>query len=369
VPSDKFVDQRGLVGQFSLSQAPPECPAEMTSRPPRKSFIVIAETGDRLSDFAPYVASINQRGSVAFQAALRQGGTGIFVGDDGGGLSAIQESTGGHFGEFYSHPDIDEAGAVSFYAALKLGERGVFRISDGRVLKIADTSGEFSEIGPLGPTMNDDGKVAFRAGLKAGGEGIFASDAAESLRLIADAIDVFSGFRGLPIIDRAGAVTFRANLKDGGGGIYVDHDGSFTAIAETGGLFADLGSFPSANSRGSVAFCATLESGGAGVFTSTACAISAVVDSKDPFESFRGVLINDQDEIIFCATPRGGTLGIYAGPDPSKDRVLGIGDALFGSQVADFALNPVSFNDANQIAVRLRMADDRQLIVRVDPGG
>jgi hypothetical protein len=120
------------------------------------------------------------------------------------------------------------------------------------------------------------------------------------------------------------------------------------------------------NDCGSVAFCATLETGGAGVFTSTACAISAVVDTKDPFESFRGVLINNLGDVIFYAVPRGGSLGVYAGPDPVKDKILEIGDALFGSTLSDFALNPVSFNDANQIAIRLKLADGRQLIVRVD---
>ena len=34
----------------------------------------VAETGDRFCDFAPYVASINDRGLVAFQAALVDGG-------------------------------------------------------------------------------------------------------------------------------------------------------------------------------------------------------------------------------------------------------------------------------------------------------
>ena len=43
------------------------------------------------------------------------------------------------------------------------------------------------------------------------------------------------------------------------------------------------------------------------------------------------------------------------------------GDALFGSTVADFALNPVSFNDAGQVAIRATLANGRQLIVRADP--
>lgn len=37
-------------------------------------FTLIAETGDRFSDFTAYVASINDTGVVALQAALREGG-------------------------------------------------------------------------------------------------------------------------------------------------------------------------------------------------------------------------------------------------------------------------------------------------------
>jgi len=252
---------------------------------------------------------------------------------------------------------------------LKSGERGVFRFDSNGIVAVGETPEQFSEIGPLGPTMNDAGMVAFRATAEAGGDGVFAGSSKDSVRLIGDTIDVFSGFYGLPVVDHAGSVVFRANLKDGGAGIYLDQVGAFSAIVETGELFTDLGSFPSLNNRGSVAFCGTLETGGSGVFTSTACAISAVVDTRDPFESFRGALINDHDEVIFYAVPHGGKLGIFAGPDPVHDRIVAIGDEIFGSAVSDLALNPVSFNNANQIAVRLKVADGRQFIVRAEPDG
>src|SRR5471032_872165 len=131
----------------------------MTNRPPWKSFTVIAETGDRFRDFAPYVASLNDSGQVAFQAALRTGGSGIFAGDSGP-VAVIEDSGAGRFADFFSHPDINAAGSVSFYAARESGERGIFRMSGGRINSVADTTGEFCEIGPLGPTMNDEGVVA-----------------------------------------------------------------------------------------------------------------------------------------------------------------------------------------------------------------
>jgi hypothetical protein len=75
------------------------------------SWTVIATTGERFSDFAPYVASVNDAGSVAFQAALRDGGTGVFTGSGG----AIAEAAGpALLAGVTSHPDLNDAGATSF---------------------------------------------------------------------------------------------------------------------------------------------------------------------------------------------------------------------------------------------------------------
>ncbi len=71
--------------------------------------------------------------------------------------------------------------------------------------------------------------------------------------------------------------------------------------------------------------------------------------------------------MVRIATPRGGSLGLFAGPEPEADRILAVGDPLFGSTVADLASNPVSVNAAGQVAVRARLADGRQLVLRADP--
>src|SRR3972149_7611154 len=50
-------------------------------------FTPIASTGDRFTDFAPYVPAVNNLGVVAFQATLRAGGAGGFAGPGGPALS------------------------------------------------------------------------------------------------------------------------------------------------------------------------------------------------------------------------------------------------------------------------------------------
>ena len=75
------------------------------------TFSTIAETGEQFSDFAPYVASIDDRGVVAFQTTLQDGGSGVFTGD-GGPITVIADSSTGLFREVSSHPDLDGRGSV-----------------------------------------------------------------------------------------------------------------------------------------------------------------------------------------------------------------------------------------------------------------
>src|SRR5437870_12879537 len=79
---------------------------------------VIATTGELFSDFAPYVASVNDAGTVAFQAALRGGGTGVFTGSGGAVAQAAAPSL---LAGVTSHPDLNDDGATSFYGDLPGG--------------------------------------------------------------------------------------------------------------------------------------------------------------------------------------------------------------------------------------------------------
>lgn len=329
------------------------------------SLVVIATTGDRFSDFAPYVASVNGAGTVAFQAALQGGGTGVFTGA-GGPVATVAGDAG--LGGVTSHPDLSDDGATCFYGELLDGGQGVFLISNGRLQTVAQTGSSFASIGPLGPTMNEACTVAFRADCDGEVSGVFAGDAA-STESIADTGDCWSRFHGLPVINEGGVVLFRADRKDGIQGVYVRGKNATRAVAETGDRFETLAPFPSLNNDGTVAFAATLRSGGAGIFTEQEGQITPLVDTSGAFASFRGALISDSGEVVRIGTPRGGSLGLFSGPDPQRDRILAIGDALLGSTVAELAANPVSVNALGQVAVRARLADDVQLILRADPVG
>ena len=327
------------------------------------SLTVIATTDDRFSGFAPYVASVNDAGTVAFQAALRVGGTGVFTGSGG----AVAEVVGpALLAAVTSHPDLNNAGAMSFYGDLLGGGQGVFLLRDGRLQAVADTHGPFASIGPLGPTMNETGTVAFRADRAQGVSGIFAGDGA-AVTAVADTERLWSRFHGLPVITSDETVVFRADREDGVQGIYAGRGGSIRTVAETGETFETLGLFPSANDRGTVAFAATMRAGGGGLFTAEEGRITRIIDTDGAFEACRGALITNAGAVVCIATPPGGNLGLFAGPDPQLDRILAIGDPLLDSTVAEFGSNPVSVNAAGNVAISASLADGSQLILRADP--
>jgi subtilase family serine protease len=120
-------------------------------------------------------------------------------------------------------------------------------------------------------------------------------------------------------INDAGIIAFQASLAEGYAILLEDH-GTFTTIADTSGAFESLGA-PALNNHGTVAFQ------------------SQLYDQR---------------------------IGIFTGPDPELDRVIGIGDTLFGATV-----NYVSFfrglNDAGQIVFWASLSDGRQGVFRANP--
>jgi hypothetical protein len=124
--------------------------------------------------------------------------------------------------------------------------------------------------------------------------------------------------------------------------------------------------FPSANESGTVAFAAKPPRWGRGIFTANEDEIVQVIDTEGVFDSIRGALISGDGEVVICGTPRGGSLGLFSGPDSDAERILALGDALCGSSVEDLAANPVSVNTQGNVAVRAALADGRQLILRAD---
>ncbi|MEO8461771.1 MAG: choice-of-anchor tandem repeat NxxGxxAF-containing protein, partial [Chloroflexota bacterium] len=317
---------------------------------------LLAETGNQFTDFQPYVAAINDRGFVAFQAVLHDGASGAYV-TDGASITCAIAAGIGPLASICSHPDIDLDVGMACYATDRSGARIVIEARSGALRTIA------RDAGPLGPTINARGRVAFRIDRHREGAAILVGDG-QSISEVAARNERFMDFQGLPVINDRGAVAFRADLVGGGQGIYCAHEGRVATIAEAGPVFAELGTFPVLDSAGAVAFVASLTDERSGIFVADHGRVDTALDTTGAFESFRGVLFAAAGALVFYGTPRGGELGIFSGPDPVRDRILGVGMPFLGSTVAEFALNPVSINLSGQLAIRVALADGRQVIVR-----
>jgi len=324
------------------------------------TLLPIATTGEVFTDFSPYVAAISDDGVVAFQAALRRRGSGVYTARPQ--RTSIEPSIepGPQISEVLSHPAINAAGACAFYGATRESPKCVVAVQGGRVRTLAPAAG------PLGPTINAAGSIAFRAPTPSGGEGIYRADS-RSITPIAETGPLYSAFHGLPVIDDAGRVLFRADLTSAGQAVVLGDGESQRTIAATGDIFTALSAFPAMNAAGTVGFCAVRTDGAPAAYALRDGDMREIVAAGPAFESIRGVLLDAAGRAVFYATPRGGRLGVFSGPDPRRDSVLSIGSALLGSTVAEFALNPVSINSAGQLAVRVALADGRQWILRADP--
>jgi hypothetical protein len=321
-------------------------------------WTLIAETGERFTDFWPYVPGVDDAGRVCFQAALRTGGSGVFLWD---GVELVDVAAPPEIESAISHPDLDARGSVTFYGTNANGADAVFVRRAGVLDVVTSTTAGFSTIGPLGPTMNADGAVAFRADPEPDVSAVFAFDET-GLRRVADTTTDWSAFQGLPVIADDGSVVVRGERPDGTEAIVRSTLGGARTIVGTGGRFASLGRFPDVGHDGAIAFAATLAGGGDVVVVARGDALEHV-DERGAYESFRGVLLAGE-AVVRIATPVRGGLGLFAGPDPGRDRILEIGRPLFGSTVADLAANPVSVSATGYLAVRASLDDGRQVILR-----
>lgn len=290
---------------------------------PNTSLEIVARTDSEIVDFSPFVPAIDSDGRVCYQATLAEGSNTIYL--DRERIFA---------GKVESHPDRNDRGDLCFYGADKLWLNGK-AIADGA--------------GPLGPTMNERGSVAYRA------DGAMWLHANGTNHLIARADDHFADFQGLPVVDENDSAVFRADLRSGGQGIYRWH-GNIETIAETGNEFREFGRFPCTSLLG-IGFVAQRSDGRFGVFRANPTV--DLIYENEAFESIRGMLLWDRGLICF-ATPAGETLGVYDG----DERITGMGDTFEGSPVIDLALNPVSINRRGDLAIRLKVEDGRQFIVR-----
>lgn len=94
------------------------------------------------------------------------------------------------------------------------------------------------------------------------------------------------------------------------------------------------------------------------------------MDTAGPFGSFgfETPSQNGSGAVAFSASLDGSNeYGLYVGPDPETDRVVGPGDALAGSTVFNAVGCGEALNDIGQLGFQAQLADGRTVIARADP--
>lgn len=330
-------------------------------------LVPLAMNHGRLASFAPYVPAVDDSGRVAFQSTLANGHSALLV-HDGAGLTtwASTEDPSLPVASFCSHPDLHPGGQVCAYATLRDGSQALACMTGPGQLNLLGRPPQLAGIGPLGPTMNRHDQVAVR-GLLATGRSCVALIQGLVCQVLAQEDAGLKAFEGLPVVNDSGQVAFKAQHQDGSEVVALQTGQARVIVARSGGAMAEIRPFVTLDNLGRVGFAAADSNGQAALFLGGPGGCQRLAGSDEGFESYRGLLVNDQGPVVFYGTPIGGTLGIYCGPHPVQHRLLGLGDAWEGGIVSGFALNPVSVNAHGQIAVRLALADGREFILRGDP--
>ena len=325
------------------------------------------------------------------------------IADDVGTYNGLQ------FDYFVGSPAVNDNGVVAFRGAQGPIDpvHGVYTGTGTTTTKIFEDSDilESEEIGELGDcaSINNSGTVSITASFSSR---IITGNGATSSVLYKDGgPENFLGFGLFAQINNSGTVAFVAQHSDATDpGIYTGNGGAVTLIqasppghiadpmlnddgdvawyADGGGMYinhggtthlvADQVDYPAGtagniNSQGVAAFTAgPIGQGGpeSGYVTATFDGTrTTVVDSSGAFDELSAAAINynastSEQLIAFVAEyDVGSSSGIFTGPSVTADKVIEIGDTLFGQEVQTFSFFSWGLNDSGQIAFYATLDD------------
>lgn len=328
-----------------------------------KEFEIVAESSADHADFAPVVPSINDHGTVAFWSRAESGKSQLWTAEPGRAPERVEHDLGDDV-DFISHPDINNAGQLAVYVEWPDKRQAVALLEKGRSQIVVETGELVSGISPLGPTLTESGTIGFRATVASReAVGQIRSPYGDGIQWVL-ANDAGSPFFGLPGVWESGATVFRTCDENGKPIIEaVGPEGDQSLFGDFNG-FLELGFFPHVQENGSVLVAGKHQDHGLGVFSYADGEIKCVVNLESDFESVRGALCGASGPVTFYATPKGGSLGIFQRTLNTTTRLVAIGDEFEGSEIEEFALNPVSVNRKGRITLRIKLSCGRQAILR-----
>ena len=91
-------------------------------------------------------------------------------------------------------------------------------------------------------------------------------------------------------------------------------------------------------------------------------------DRTDAIAALGDPSLNDVGEVAFILEPDFGNQILVTGADPGADRVIGVGDALFGRIIVGLLFGREGLNDAGQLAFTAFFDDGSSAVVLATPG-
>lgn len=340
---------------------------------------VVDSAEDGFNPFSFECSAINNHGDIAFRTArVPRRGTqliqGIYRADAGENevkLTTIVEVKGG-FDFLGQLPSINDLGEVSF-AVRHFSERtfvetqSVMRGDGAQPTIIATTANEFERFG-FEPTVNNSSVVAFKAQLDTFDQGLFSGRGGRGSTLTTYYLasdSQFSEFGSLsrPSINNLGEIAFEEQVEGVfASGIFVTQGTGFKTIAAPDPNV--IVGWPTLNDGGMVAFHRFFnDQPGEELVTGTGGSLTVVADTSGPFQSFGQIFgvtppaLNNNGDVAFFADLDAGGSGIFTGPDPVADRVIGTGDTLDGSTVTSLRFCDESLNDFGQLVFQATFND------------
>lgn len=336
------------------------------------TFTNIADTTGPYSSFVAGGLGgprLNNSGVVSFTATLDAGGSGVYR-SDGVVTTTIADNSGPL--QVFRYSDINDAGQVAYNAESFFLGRGNFRgdgLSTTTIIWEKELPFDSERFLDLPITINNAGTVEFYAhGIEGniGIDSIFVGNGG-NISFISDPGDYRAGYAQ---INNLGTVAFLYQLfGSAGSGIGLGTGGTTTTVIDHTGPYSSF-SPPSLNDSNVVAVIAGHDSGGAYVLRIDGATVDVVAG---PYNAdIADVALNNAGDVAFRAELTPNMYAILTGPDPVADKVIGDGDALFGSTVTLLKGNagdPIidGPNDAGQIVFRYSLANGRSGIALATP--
>ena len=321
-----------------------------------------------------FLSSMNNNGRVAFVVSGTEDenflGSTMYSGR-GGPLTQLHKGTteGDHFTLWI--PDINDHGVAAFMSHIEAPTQqepfasAIFKASPSGVTTVARyPNATFFEHA----SINNKGQVASVVTWDSGPSSVVTYSPNRTIATFNNPENNF----GQADINDSGVVVFPVSLASGAEErIVTGVGGKLTIKATTKGTnfagFFSSAAEPRINNKGTIAFHADLKSGGQGVFRIDNSGLHLVADTSGAFRSLTPPSINNLGHVAFSALLDDRNLGVFIGPDPVADRIIGPGDALDGSIVTSVVTSSRSLNDAGQIAFLATLANGREGIYRADP--